>query len=251
MRAFLLAAGSGTRLGALTETLPKCLMPILGVPLLERWLVQLTDAGFEEILVNTHYLSEVVRCYVEESKFKDKIRLIHEPELLLTGGSLLKNRNALDGQPFIAIHADNLSLFNMRDFVAAHRARPKPAVMTMMTFKTPNPSACGVVDTDPSGLLTGFYEKVANPPGNRANAAVYIFEPEIFDVLQSLGKEKIDLSTEVIPRLMGRIFTWHNADYHRDIGTPQSLILAQFEMALRQGASVGDRFLKALSESPA
>jgi mannose-1-phosphate guanylyltransferase len=77
--------------------------------------------------------------------------------------------------------------------------------------------------------VIAFHEKVANPPGNRANAAVYVFEPEILDFLAKLNREVIDLSTEVIPAFLGRIYTWHNAEYHRDIGSLESLQRAEQE----------------------
>jgi mannose-1-phosphate guanylyltransferase len=76
-----------------------------------------------------------------------------------------------------------------------------------------------------------FHEKVTNPPGTRANAAVYIMEPDVVDFIASLGKAFVDLSTEVIPRFLGRITTFHNTDYHRDIGTCDSLRRAEAEYA--------------------
>ena len=99
----------------------------------------------------------------------------------------------------------------------------------MMTFRTDSPQSCGIVEEDERGVVTAFHEKVANPPGDRANAAVYIFEPEIVGFLADLGKEVIDLSTEVIPHFVGRICTFHNSEYHRDIGTPESLRRAELE----------------------
>jgi mannose-1-phosphate guanylyltransferase len=72
-----------------------------------------------------------------------------------------------------------------------------------------------------------MHEKVADPPGVRANGAVYIFEPSVLDLVAALNRPVVDLSTEVLPRLLGRIATFHNDDYHRDIGTPESLALAE------------------------
>jgi mannose-1-phosphate guanylyltransferase len=74
-----------------------------------------------------------------------------------------------------------------------------------------------------------FHEKVSNPPSNQANAAVYIFEPTAIDFIESLRKPIVDVSTEVIPYFLGRIQTFHNKDYHRDIGTPESLGAAERE----------------------
>ncbi len=92
----------------------------------------------------------------------------------------------------------------------------------MMVFETPDPKTCGIVALDRRGMVTSFHEKVASPPGNLANAAVYILEPSVLDFMASLGKAEIDFSTEVIPQYMGKIFTYHNTLYHRDIGTVSS-----------------------------
>jgi mannose-1-phosphate guanylyltransferase len=78
-------------------------------------------------------------------------------------------------------------------------------------------------------VVIKFHEKVAKPPSNHANAAVYIFEPSVIDFMDSLDKAVIDISTEVLPRYLGRMQAFHNSDYHRDIGTPESLVLAELE----------------------
>ena len=225
--ALLLAAGLGTRLRPLTDVLPKCLVPIRGRPLLEYWLRSLTDAGVEQIVINTHYRADLVQKYVALSPWAGQVTLVHEPSLLGTGGTVLANRHRLRGGPFLLAHADNLSLFDLGDFVGAHASRPPLAVLTMMTFTTDTPGSCGIVTTDTSGLVNGFFEKVANPPGNRANAAVYICEQGVADVVAALGKPVVDLSTEVLPELLGRMWTWHNERYHRDIGSLASWRAAQ------------------------
>ncbi len=229
MRALLLAAGYGTRLRPLTDTVPKCLVPIRGRPLLGLWFDQLFPDFVEAAVVNTHYLAEAVRAFVAASPWRERVRLVHEPALLGTGGTILANRDFLGAAPFLVAHADNLTRFDVAAFFARHRTRPAGAEITMMTFATDQPHSCGIVEQDAAGLVTAFHEKVAHPPGNRANAAVYIMEPAVIAFLDRLGKPVIDLSTEVIPHFVGRIATFHNADYHRDIGTPDSLAKAELE----------------------
>ena len=229
MHALLLAAGLGTRLRPITDRIPKCLVPVRGKPLLQYWLELLLQNGIDSVLINTHYLPEVVRGFVLASEWRDRVTLVHEERLLGTGGTVLKNRDFFGSQPFLIAHADNLTRFDVSAFIRRHQQRPANTAITMMTFKTDDPRSCGIVDEDECGVLKGFYEKVANPPGDHANAAVYIFEPEVIEFLAHLGKEVIDLSTEVIPRFLGRIYTFHNAGYHRDIGNPESLRLAELE----------------------
>lgn len=229
MRALLLAAGLGTRLRPLTERIPKCLVPIRGKPLLAYWLDLLLDHGIERVLVNTHHLAGAVREFVSSSPWRERVVLVHENRLLGTGGTVLANRGFFLGQPVLVAHADNLTRFDVRAFVRRHETRPPGVPITMMTFCTDSPASCGIVEEDARGIVTGFHEKVANPPGDRANAAVYIFEPEVIQFLAGLGKDVIDLSTEVIPAFVGRIATFHNSDYHRDIGTLESLRRAEAE----------------------
>ncbi len=210
----------------LTETIPKCLLPLAGKPLLEYWLELLTAIGVNEILINTHYLSNQVESYVNHSKFKDKVILTYEEELLHTGGTLLKNRTFFDESPFFVIHADNFSHCDYQQFIDAHRKRPVETIATMMTFDCSNPKECGVIKTNKQGIMTHFFEKVTEPPTNRANGAVYLFEPEIFDLLLMQKKELIDLSNDIIPKLAGKMFTFHNDNCHIDIGTEKNYQLA-------------------------
>lgn len=229
MRAILLAAGLGTRLGPLTQILPKCLMPVNGRPLLEYWLRSLDAAGVSEILVNTHHLPQLVRGWLSASRLAGRVRVVHEPVLLGTGGTLVANRDFCGTEPVMLVHADNLCDAPLGAFIVAHSQRIPGAAMTMMTFATDSPQTCGILELDEYGAVQAFHEKVSRPPGNLANAAVYIMEPEVGDYVASLGKDEVDFSTEVIPYFLGRIQAWHNPGYHRDIGNAASLLASQVE----------------------
>lgn len=229
MRALLLAAGLGTRLRPLTDTIPKCLVPIHGRPLLGYWFRMLKEGGGYPMLVNLHYFPEKVRDYIETSGFKDVVSTVYEEELLGTAGTIFKSRDFFGDEPFMLVHADNLSKFNVAAFIDAHRNRPGGCEITMMTFCTPTPKSCGIVELDELGVVQAFHEKVENPPGNLANGAVYILEPSILNFIEGLGREVIDFSTEVLPYYMGKIFTFHNDVYHRDIGTIESYKAANEE----------------------
>ena len=229
MNAILLAAGLGTRLRPLTNTIPKCLVSIHSKPLLGYWLDVLLSDGVNLVLINTHYMPDQVIRYVNESHWRKSICLFHEDELLGTGGTVHKNKDFAENQALMVVHADNLTRFKPSDFIAAHMNRRTGTCMTMMTFETDAPHTCGIVETDKWGVVTAFHEKVSNPPGIRANAAVYIIEPSVIDLIASFNKAFCDISTEVLPLLMGKIQTFHNIDYHRDIGTLESLALAEKE----------------------
>lgn len=230
MKALLLAAGYGTRLRPVTDVIPKCLVQIDGKPLLEYWLENLSKVGIEEFLINTSYLSEQVEEFVKNSKYRDKVTLVHENELLNTGGTLLANEKFFDDEAFMLVHADNLSFGDFEDFIESHKNKPLGCEMTMMLFKSDTPSSCGVVKLDENDIVQEFYEKVENPPSNLANGAVYICEPNIFEFLHSLGRDEIDFSNDVLPNYIGKINTYLNNIYHRDIGTRESYALAQQEI---------------------
>lgn len=229
MKALLLAGGLGTRLRPLTERVPKCLVPVLGKALLGYWLDLLLAGDVDQALINTHYLPDAVRAFVSESPWRARITIVHEDFLLGTGGTVLRNREFFGRAPFLVAHADNLTRFDLNAFIARHARRPQGVEITMMTFETDAPQTCGIVEEDGRGVVIGFHEKVAHPPGNHANGAVYIFEPAVIDFLGTLGKEVIDLSTEVIPHFLGRICTFQNSGYHRDIGNLESLRKAEAE----------------------
>lgn len=230
MTALLLAAGLGTRLQPITNTIPKCLVPINGKPLLEYWLENLSEAGVTQFIINVHYLKEQVEQFVKLSKYQDKITLLYEEELLLTAGTILQCKKYFRDKSFMVVHADNLSFCDFGAFMDAHNNRPAKCEITMMTFLTDNPTQCGVLTIGADGVVQEFFEKIKKPPTNIANAAVYIMEPTILDFLDSLNKKIIDLSTEVLPLILNKIYTFHNNVYHRDIGTVENYALAQIEV---------------------
>jgi len=228
LRALLLAAGLGTRLRPLTLDTPKCLMPIGGEALLGRWLRQLEQAGCEAVLVNTHYLAGQVEAYLQNWHSPSMaIDTVHEPKLLGTAGTLLANQSVFSGCTSLLIHADNAMAAGLRPFLGAHHSRQGGCLLTMLTFNTDAPCNCGIVELDEQNILQGFHEKVVDPPGNRANGALYAFEPTLLDYLNRMEPPPSDFSTEVIPSLLGRIQTWHTDQPYLDIGTPQALATAQ------------------------
>jgi len=254
MKAVLAAAGIGSRLQPLTGCLPKCMVPIAGQPLLGIWLGMLSGAGIKDILVNLHHHAGFVGEYLQRSPYAPIVRTVSEETLLGTGGTLLRNKASLAGGPVLFAHADNLTCFDVAAFIAAHKTRPAGTVMTMMTFDTPTPRQCGIVELDASGVVTAFHEKVANPPGCLANAAVFILEPAVLDFLDTLpaGRETIDFSLDVLPHFLGRIFTYHNGTYHRDIGSIPSLVEAQFDYPLNRAsfpAPAGDPWCGVMTET--
>lgn len=230
MKAFLLAAGVGSRLRPLTDTTPKCMMIIAGRPLLDIWLDAFARAGVSEVLVNLHHLPDVVRRHVARRTGPPSVRMSCEPELLGSAGTLVANRDWVKGEEFfLACYSDNLTDFDLRSLIGAHRAHG--AIATMTVFHSQQASAGGVVDVDPTGLVTGFVEKPSRPVSDLTNAGMYAFHPGVLDEIG--GPPPRDISYDLLPRLVGRARTVPVQGYFRDIGTPEAYRQALQEWPLR------------------
>jgi len=222
MKTILLAAGFGKRLMPLTKDIPKCLVPIKGVPLLDIWLTRLVEFNLGPFLVNTHYLSSQVEAFIRDSKHNNYVTIANELVLMGTAGTLIKNLDFFQGGDGLLIHSDNYFMADFNAFVSAHKNRPKECLLTMMTFRTNNPTSCGIVELNHQGVVTKFYEKVSNPPGNLANGAIYILSAELLEMIKKELSYVEDFSTEILNRLMGRIYTYETHELFIDIGTPET-----------------------------
>jgi mannose-1-phosphate guanylyltransferase len=225
--AVLLSAGFGTRLRPITDTIPKCLVPINGKPLLQIWLEQLTNIGINQFIINSHYLAEKVTEFVEQSAFREQVTIFHEPELLGTLGTLKATQQHWQNKNFLVAHADNLCFASWPAFFERFHQRPKNCLGTMMLFESDNPKSCGVVTLDEQQRLLKFFEKVDKPPTNLANAAIYLFDKHLAPFINQLPKGASDISLDLMPKLLGKMNTWLNDGYLRDIGNPESLAIAE------------------------
>src|SRR5829696_7467289 len=123
MKAFLLAAGLGSRLRPITDSTPKCLLRIGGVPLLDIWLDALAESGVDEVLVNMHHLAHLVDAHVGTRTGPPVVHLVEEPKLLGSAGTLRANRHFVaDEKMFLAINADNLTNFDLSVLINAHQS---------------------------------------------------------------------------------------------------------------------------------
>ncbi|QTH71036.1 nucleotidyltransferase family protein [Pseudoalteromonas xiamenensis] len=221
MKAILLAAGLGTRLRPLTNSIPKCLVPIKGVPLLQLWLDKLTTLGVTEVLINTHYFHEQVVQFIESYKTNLTIRLVYEEQLLGTGGTLIQNASFWADYDTLVIHADNYCEDSLTDFVHSHSKRPKNCCTSLLLFRTSQPKSCGVVTLDEQSIITSFHEKVENPPSNLASGALFLFDKSVYETyFQTYRKGTfIDLSADVIPNMINCMNGYETKLTYLDIGT--------------------------------
>jgi mannose-1-phosphate guanylyltransferase len=223
MKAFLLAAGHGTRLRPLTDRIPKCLVPIRGVPILNIWLELCRRAGIRELLVNLHAQADVVRSALHEYR-GIKVRLSEEQVLQGSAGTLLANRQWVASEPeFWVLYADVLTTTDLTRMLEAHRRRKPPATIGLSQVNAP--SRCGVVTFDESMIATEFVEKPEHPKGNWAFSGLLIGTPELLDAIPA--QCPADLGYDVLPKLVGRMLAYPISDYLVDIGTMESYQAAQ------------------------
>lgn len=226
VKALILSAGLGTRLGHITKDKPKCLVEVNNVTMLDHWLSRLSNLGVEQFLINTHYCRDLVKEFCECHPLRDRIHLIEEQQLLGTGGTVKRNLNFFGSDDSFIVHADNYCEDNLIGMKNVFRNRPDEVCLTMLTFKSENPSECGIVRTDEKSVLTEFHEKVFNPPGNTANGAVYLCDKRFFEVVSKVEANVFDLTREVIPKLIGKVSCFKTEEFFVDIGTPQALVKA-------------------------
>jgi mannose-1-phosphate guanylyltransferase len=230
VKAFLLAAGVGSRLRPITDTVPKCMVDIGGRPLLGKWLDDLHAAGADEVVVNLHHLADAVRGFLSTRTGPPAVRTSYEPDLLGSAGTLRAHAPWVAGAgSFLVCNADNLTDFDLRRLAGAHQVHGGMA--TLAVFRSPNPSAGGVVETDMDGIVTGFTEKPDTPATDLVNAGMYVFQPDVIDLIEGPGPR--DIGHHLLPRLVGRARVVLVDGYFRDIGTLDSYQRARQEWTAR------------------
>lgn len=222
MKAFVLAAGEGTRLRPLTLALPKPMVPIANTPLLVRTLRLLAAQNIRDVAVNLFHRPEaILQSLGEGAEIGVRLRYSHEETLMGTAGGAKRLQAFLD-ETFLVLYGDNLYHADFAPLLAFHHATG--ATATIATFTAPNPSACGLLLSDTDGRVTRFQEKP--PPEevftDQANAGVYVLEPEVLRRYVPEGAP-FDFGKDVFPALLadkpGSVFARPLNGYLQDTGT--------------------------------
>ena len=186
MKAVVLAAGRGERLIPLTETRPKHLLPVVGVPLLERSLKGLAGAGVKEVLLVTHYMEERIREYFGDgSDLGLEICYARQEEMSGTADAFQVAEGFAGNEEFLGFYGDlyvDPSCF--KTLIGAHRR----GETTLCAVPVEDPSQIGALKLDGDRVMD-VVEKPApgEEPSNLGNAGVYIFTPEIFHFIKGTG----------------------------------------------------------------
>lgn len=224
MKAFLLAGGLGTRLRPLTDSTPKCLLPVQGIPMLQIWFALCRHCDIDEVLINVHAHGDAVRKFIEENKDGLKVRLSEETELLGSAGTILANRDWVTKErSFWVFYVDVLTTANLNQMLAFHDNRGQ--IATIGVYEVPDPSRCGIVQVDDNGVVRDFIEKPQAPVGNLAFSGLMLATPALLDVIPDTSP--VDLGFHVLPQIVGRMAAYRIPDFLIDIGTLETYQAAQ------------------------
>lgn len=238
VRVLLTAAGVGSRLKPITDSLPKALVPIAGKPLLQYWFDSFAHAGIRHVLVNTHHMPEQIRAFlaVQNATGRFAASETYEPTLLGSAGTITANHAFVprDGGDVLIIYSDNLSNVDLNKFLAFHRSHGDP--FTMLLFRAQFPEKSGIAEVSADGKVLSFIEKPKQPKSDLANAGMYAMSAAMWHEIASW--KAFDIGFDVLPRIVesGRMRAIEHArvarnsnPYHRDIGTHESLAIANVD----------------------
>ena len=239
MKAMLFAAGLGTRLRPLTDTLPKCLVRVNDRPMIDYPLMLLRHYGIREIVVNVHHHADRVEQYLGDGyRFGVDIAYSRESVLLDTGGGLLGAKNLLDQDTFVIMNSDVLIDLRLDEVLRFHRKQK--AAATLVLRKDPLADTHGALWTDGEGRIRRFLHHEA--PGDVAGAleqymftGVHVVEPRIFRYMD--GSEPFSITRTTYPRMLAgaeRLCGFPFDGEWQDMGTPDRLQAT--EIMLRDGS---------------
>lgn len=223
MKAFLLAGGLGERLRPLTLSLPKCLVPINGTPLLDIWLDLCQMHGITEVLLNVSQHPDLVRAHLAR-RATPLVHLVVESAPMGSASTVCAHRDfvALE-EDFWILYADTLSNVDLSAMRETHRSHA--GLATLGLFRAPVPTAVGIVDLAPDGRIVRFTEKPTHPTSDLANAGICLARTGLLDVIPTTPM--VDFGHHVFPPLAGRLYGHVIDQFVLDIGTPPALEAAQ------------------------
>ena len=241
MKAMVFAAGQGQRLRPLTDRIPKALVPVAGRPMIEYPLLLLRHYGIREIVINLHHLGDQIEAYLGDGKkFGVEIIYSKEPELLDTGGGLLKAKPFLEAETFIVINTDVIIDLSLAELIAFHKRKKSTA--TLVLRPDADADRFGSMEVDLDGRIYRFLSarrpSGLSVPGRKLMfTGVQILEPRVFDYMQSgRGPHKFGTTKDTYPQMLLEgepLYGYCFEGLWQDLGTPERI--EQIEQSLAQG----------------
>jgi len=231
LQAVILVGGEGTRLRPLTYGTPKPMVPLFGVPFLERTLGRLRAAGVTEVLLASGYLPGAIRDHFGAGDGVGmRLSYFVEETPLGTAGAIRNVAAEITGT-FFVLNGDVLTSLDLRAMLAFHRARG--GIGTLHAIRVDDPSAFGCIVQDGTGRVTSFIEKPPREaaPTNEINAGTYLLEPGVLDAIPS-GRA-VSIERETFPGLLAHgaaLYSYVTDDYWLDVGRPAQYLQAHFDV---------------------
>jgi len=225
MKAVILAAGIGSRLGNLIKHTPKPMIRLKDKPILENNILLCKQAGINEILINLYYIPEVITEYFNDgSEFGVKISYFLEDKILGTAGALLPMEKELGKSPFFILYGDNFIEINLESIIEFHNK--KQSDFTIVTHKREDVSGSGVIVLDGDMAVIDFVEKPKSnfPDSKWVNAGIYLISS--IDIIKSIIRSNDDFGLDIIPQLIKgkyRVFGYKFHEILLAIDTPDLL----------------------------
>lgn len=232
MKAMIMAAGLGTRLRPLTNLVSKPMVQMAGRPCLEHTIRLLRKYGITDIVINLHYMPEMIRNHFGRGEnFGVNITYSYEEELLGTAGGVKNVEEFFEGEPFLVVSGDALTDINLDAFYDFHKAMGGTATLALK--KVPDPTQYGVVLVDNKGYITDFQEKPAwgDAISKLANTGIYLFEPDVFRYIPE--GEIVDFGKQVFPEILeqgDKLGGYIMRGYWCDIGNLEVYREAHYDM---------------------
>ena len=229
-----MAGGRGTRIAELFPNIPKPLIPVAGMPILEREIRSLCAQGFKDIILTVGYLADKIITYFGDgSKFGAKIDYFVEESPLGNAGALFRLREKIGDEPFLLLNADAAFDVDFNRMVAFHQNHG--GLVTLFTHPNSHPYDSGLIIADENGHVEKWLAKEDERPqwyDNRVNAGLHVIDPKVLDIsLKTLeiSKEsgfpqgKVDLDRQILKPLCGSnmMFCYDSPEYVKDMGTPE------------------------------
>ena len=246
MQAVILVGGEGTRLRPLTFGTPKPMVPLFGIPFLERTLGRLKDAGVDEVVLAAGYLPAAIADHLGDgSRIDMRVTYVVEESPLGTAGALRNVAEHITGT-FFVLNGDVLTSLDLRAMTAFHRAHG--GIATLHAIRVDDPSAFGCIVRDAGGRIERFVEKPPRDeaPTDEVNAGTYLLERAVLDRIPA-GRN-VSIERETFPALIAsgeRLYSYVTGDYWLDVGRPQQYLQAHDDVLDRKLplAPSGDRAL--------
>lgn len=221
MKVVVMAGGEGSRLRPLTSNLPKPLVPVATMPIMEHTIRLLASQGFEDFIVTTFYLGDEIKGYFGDGRdWNVNIQYSREPVPLGTAGSVKKAEESLKDAPFLIVSGDALTDCDFQKAIEFHKS--KNALATLILYPVQNPLEFGVVITESDGKVSRFLEKPtwSEVISDTVNTGMYIIDPKVFDLMEP--DQNYDWSQDIFPRLLesgAPVYGYTMNGYWCDVGS--------------------------------